>query len=166
MSTSPTAIETAQAVAEPTPASVPKEKKQISAAKSAGLVKAREQRAKNLEAKKIAKQKELEDGLKQKPKEDVQEDLEEDSEDDLEKGGTFYYKAPKDQLKKEKKKKEKQQLKDAVQELSKWMIEMKARKERKKEGKSKQPISKILKPNQKAEHFKKEINKSILFDVI
>ena len=105
MSTSPTAIETAQAVAEPTPASVPKEKKQISAAKSVSLIKAREQRAKNLEAKKIARQKELEDGLKQKPKEDVQEDLEEDSEDNLEKERTFYYKAFKDQLKKKKRKK-------------------------------------------------------------
>ena len=97
MSTSPIVIKTAQAVAEPTPAPVFKEKKQISAAKSAGLIKAREQRAKNLEAKKIAKQKELEDGLKQKPKEDLEEDVqEEDSDDDLEKKRTFFYKAPKD----------------------------------------------------------------------
>ena len=44
------------------------------------------------------------------------------------------------------------------------MIEMKAQKERKKDAKSKQPTPKTLKP--KAEHFKKEINKSILFDVI
>ena len=165
-----TITETAQPVAEPIP-KAPKEKKQISQSKAASLVKAREQRAKNLEAKKIARQKELEDNLKPKPKEkedleeNLEENLEEDSEDDLEKGGTFYYKAPKDQLKKEKKKKEKQQLKDAVQELSKWMIEMKARKQDKNEAKSKQPAPKILKPNQKAEHFKKEINKSILFDV-
>ena len=131
-----TVTETAQPVAEPTPAPVPKEKKQISAAKSAGLIKAKEQRARNLEAKKIAKQKELEDGLKQKPKKDVQEDLEEDLEDDLEKEGTFYYKAPKDQLKKKKKKKEKEQLKNAVQELSKWMIE--SRQEKKKRRKENQ----------------------------
>ena len=100
--------ETVQPVAEPTLTNetpkASKEKKQISAAKSASLVKAREKKAKNLEAKKQAKQKELENNLKQKPKEEFQENLEEDSEDDLEKGGTFYYKAPKDQLKREKKK--------------------------------------------------------------
>ena len=44
------------------------------------------------------------------------------------------------------------------------MIEMKARKQGKNEGRLKQPAPKILKPNQKAEHFKKEINKSMLFD--